>query len=332
MMSTLRRAWSLADNYVFARWAGRPSTAGFWYTPDAPMLRSADDRDAYLRAEHPIYPIDYRPKLRYPLRNASGIVVLPYPKPIGERVNPEAASQLALGAHAAWLIDHDSDARRTFFTHAEFLRSSMDPDDGIWYYDFDWFANKAPWGSALAQSRGASVLFRAARVTGDDSYAEAARRALRSLGRPIGDGGFLTTHETQVGAAVYFEEYPRHPTAVLNGSMAALFGLFELAHFLDDDDARRLWDAGTRGLAAMLPLYDAGWWTLYDLDPGLRRRNYDSPHYHAISTTYLALLALLDGRNRDSFETYHRRWAQQNNFLNRLRALVAKTHFKLTVR
>jgi hypothetical protein len=82
----------------------------------------------------------------------------------------------------------------------------------------------------------------------------------------------------------------------------------------------------------MLPLYDAGWWTLYDLDPGLGRRNYDSPHYHSISTTYIGLMALLDARHRGIFAAYHRRWRRQATAWNRVRATVAKLHFKITVR
>jgi hypothetical protein len=331
MIKVLRRAWALADNYALARLTGRPSTAAFWYTPDAPAIRDAADLDSYLAAREPVYPIDYRPKLRYGLRNASGVVVLPYPDPIGERVNPEATAQFALGAHAAWAIDGDAAARATFLRHANFLRSTMTAD-GLWIYDFDWFANRAPWASALAQSRGASVMLRAARMTGDTSFGEAARRSLRPLARDIADGGFRAVKSTRWGEAVYFEEYPKHPTAVLNGSIAALFGLFEVAHFLEDEQAADLWIAGTNGLAAMLPLYDAGWWTLYDLDPAYGRRNYDSPHYHDLSTTYVGLLALLDPVHRDVFSSYHRRWVAQASAVNRLRAVVAKTHFKLTVR
>lgn len=331
MTRTLRRAWSLLDNYVLARLTGRPSTAAFWYTPDRPTLRTQADVDRYLAAQHPVYPVDYRPKLRYALRNGRGIVVLPYAQPIGEQINPEAVAQLALGAHAAWVLDASTDARDEFLTHADYLRGALDPS-GLWSYTFDWFANKAPWSSALAQSRGASVLLRAARLTGDDGYAQAARRALAPLGQPIEDAGLLATWQTASGPAAYFEEYPKHPTAVLNGSMAALFGLYEAYRFLGDQEAGALWHAGTAGIAAMLPLYDAGWWTLYDLDPAVGRPNYDSPHYHALSTTYVGLLALLDPAHRELFAEYHGRWERQTSTVNRLRALMAKTHFKLTVR
>ena len=103
--------YSLLDNYVIARWQKRPSTALFWYLPEPPNVRSRNDLLHYQnQTPSPYYLMNYVEKLNFSLTNEDGIIVLPYPTPIGHQINPEAAFQYALGLHDHFLKTNNSDS------------------------------------------------------------------------------------------------------------------------------------------------------------------------------------------------------------------------------
>lgn len=66
----------------------------------------------------------------------------------------------------------------------------------------------------------------------------------------------------------WYEEYPTNPpTFILNGFMYSLLGLYDLKSVSVKlkAEVRRLYQSGLRSLEAMLPLYDTGAGTFYDL-------------------------------------------------------------------
>lgn len=66
----------------------------------------------------------------------------------------------------------------------------------------------------------------------------------------------------------WFEEYPTTPGSfVLNGFLYSLLGLYDLASINRNgtNKSRQLYDEGMATLKEMLPLYDTGSGSIYDL-------------------------------------------------------------------
>ncbi|HSW71457.1 MAG TPA: D-glucuronyl C5-epimerase family protein [Gammaproteobacteria bacterium] len=329
-MDYFRKLYQLADNYLFARLQNRPSTALFWYLPEPPYLQTKADLSAYQRQMRvsPFYLIDYRQKLSYSLKNKSGIIVLPYAEPIGQQINPEAAFQYALGLHDHYLHTQEAAALRQFFQYADFF-AKRQTKTGLWTYDFDWFGSKAPWASALAQARGASVMLRAGILSKNEQYYELATKALMLFLQPTSAGGF--SHIFTPEACPYYEEYPQTPSGVLNGFMAALMSIWELQYWLKESWLKDLWQQGLNSLEKMLPYYSTGWWSLYDLDYYKGLPNVNSPRYHLLEIHYLKVLSLLSDSSKLSREhekrlsQYQRLWLRWRAFrLKLVRKIVYK--------
>ena len=110
---------------------------------------------------------------------------------------------------------------------------------------------------------------------------------------------------------ITYEEYPAQPAPhVLNGMIFALFGLWDLVRALPDDArAAAIFERGVATVEALLPLYDTGWWSLYDLYhlEVATPRNPCSTHYHDIHVKQLRVMHAITGRK--SFEEFARRWA-----------------------
>lgn len=325
MNSTAERLRALWENYIRRRVRGRPSPVTFWSTPEPPRVVDCDALARY-RADlpSPRYLMDYRAKLGYQERSAAGILVLHYPDPVGTQVNPEAAFQHALGVHDQWRDTGDAAPRDEFLATARWFLGDQG-EDGLWRYRFRWHRSENPWTSALAQMRGASVMLRAFLLTEDDRFRVAALRAAAPLYRDLASGGMRAIHPA--AQVPYFEEYPSEPTAVLNGFMAALFGLFELATWLDDAAAREHLQEGYDALDRILPHYLHHGWTLYDLDPASPFPNPNSPRYHRLVTDYLRVLATISGR--PVLATWCHRWAAMDTPGNRARAIVGKALRKI---
>ncbi len=281
----MRKLTRLLRNYVTRREDGASSSAAFWYLPEPPRVHDGESLRAYeaSAAPSPLYLMDYSAKLRYTVTDSEGLIALNYGRPIGLQRNPEAAFQYALACHDAG--DHAA-----FFRYATAFRNAPDAR-GRWSYSFDWYRSRAPWYSALAQSRGASVMLRAWLLSGDTSYRQAAHAAVALFDTPIEQGGFQAVHPK--AGVPYVEEYPSQPTGVLNGFLASLFGLWEMGRWLGDSVSCDRFNRYLASAERMLPHYTTRWWTLYDLDPDWRFDNVHSPRYHRLATDYLRVLAAL---------------------------------------
>lgn len=328
-MNPLIKTWRLFDNYVVARWQNRPSTALFWYLPEPPNIKSPNDLLNYKktkeRGKTPFYFIDYRKKLFYPLENEHGIIVLPYNETIGKQINPEAAFQYALGLHDQFCLTDDASYSKKFWRYASYFLSSQS-QDGLWGYHFDWYGSKAPWYSALAQSRGASVMLRAWLLSHEQHYLDAAKLALAKFSVPTSAGGFLHTFKPTQSA--YFEEYPLTPTGVINGFMASLLSVWELRYWTEEKWLDDLWHLGISSLQSMLPHYSNGWWSLYDLDANTPLPNVNSPRYHLLEMNYLQILSILSDNSALKNE-HEKRVMQYRHTASRLRALCLKSIRKI---
>jgi len=155
------------------------------------------------------------------------------------------------------------------------------------------------WYSAMAQGQAMSLLVRAHARSGRQEYLDAAVRALALFDVTSADGGIVAKFMDQY---VWYEEYPTIPPCfVLNGFMYALIGLYDVSVTTSPGEARstatRLFSSGVASLRRMLPLFDTGSGTVYDLRhltlgaaaPPNRAR-WD---YHATHVNQLLLLSSL---------------------------------------
>ncbi|NWV26554.1 GLCE epimerase, partial [Origma solitaria] len=146
------------------------------------------------------------------------------------------------------------------------------------------------WYSAMAQGQAMSTLVRAYLLTKDPAFLGAALRATAPFKLPAERRGvkavFMDRHD-------WYEEYPTSPSSfVLNGFMYALIGLYDLKETAGDKlgkEARLLYERGLASLKAMLPLFDTGSGSVYDLRhfmlgtaPNLARWDYHTTHINQL--------------------------------------------------
>ena len=145
----------------------------------------------------------------------------------------------------------------------------------------------------MAQGEGASLLTRLYLETGDERYADAARRAVAAMRCPAAEGGV----QARLDGAPWPEEYPTDPPSyVLNGGIFALWGLYDVGAALGDDEAlAREFEQGADTLAGNLHRWDTGYWSRYDLFPH-PVMNVASSFYHALHTSQLEAMNVIAPR------------------------------------
>ena len=172
----------------------------------------------------------------------------------------------------------------------------------------------------MGQGQAISLLTRAYFVSGKKAYIKAISLALKPFTIPSANGGCRATF---LDKYVWYEEYPTTPSSfVLNGFMFSMIGLYEYKLLLEDkfkldknvqlplqvlqdfqaldvnlkEDYKlvsRLYDEGLTSLTAMLPLYDGGSRTFYDLNhfmlkvqPNVARWDYHTVHLRQLAFFY----------------------------------------------
>ncbi len=206
---------------------------------------------------------------------------------------------------------------------AEWLAANQQ-GDGAWLSLFPKkeYGLEPPFRSAMIQGLAISVLCRASAILGDNKYLESAVRGLGPFAREVRDGGVTTYHD--VGP--FYEEYPCQPSChVLNGCIYAMWGLCDLAR-ADNADATKLWDSGVNTLAAWLPRYDIGYWSLYHLPE--TPRNPTTGAYHRLHINQLAMMHTLT--SLPVFKEYEDRWrGYLSSRINLFRTLPAKMRWRM---
>jgi hypothetical protein len=178
----------------------------------------------------------------------------------------------------------------------------------------------------MAQGRVFSVLMRAWQLTSDEKYLASARRGLAVFSLPVGQGGVVDAFD---GWTTY-EEFPAQPAPhVLNGMIFALFGLWDMVRAqADDARAEEIFQRGVATVEGLLPHYDTGWWSLYDLYhlEAPAPRNPTTAHYHDIHIKQLRIMHAITGR--ELFARFANRWAAyERGWTRRLRAYAGKGVF-----
>jgi heparosan-N-sulfate-glucuronate 5-epimerase len=203
------------------------------------------------------------------------------------------------------------------------------PQDGGWRHSVPMqhsYYLHPPWLSAMAQGEGASLLTRLHLETGEERYADAARRALKPMGVPVSEGGTVAS----LDGSPFVEEYPTEiPSCVLNGAIFALWGFHDVGRGLGIGDAATSFETLATALAPNLSRFDTGFWSRYDLYPH-PIANVATPAYHALHIKQLQVLNQL--APRPEFESTARKFeGYRVSRRRRVRALAQKVAFRILV-
>lgn len=133
--------------------------------------------------------------------------------------------------------------------------------------------------SAMSQGQGISLLCRAYSTNQGSEYISAAIKAAHLMLAPEAAGG--TAYLAPEG--IVLEETPLHQRrTILNGWIFALYGLHDLGLVVEDQGFRVALLSTVTALAALLPTFDAGFWSYYDSSGRVA-----SPFYHRLHISQL---------------------------------------------
>ncbi len=303
-----------------------PSTSQltFWHgTPEVnPRFNTEQPGPYYMKFQ---YKADYHGDF-----DENGIPMLNYHGDIGLQYNPIAIAQYGLGNYNLYMENNEDTRYWKFLTVADWLVKSLEPNTKgipVWhhYFDFEYRDTlKAPWYSGLAQGLGISVLLRAHDETGNEKYVQAANDAFKSIRTHVEDGGVQFKDDDDIWLEEYIVDPPTH---ILNGFIWGLWGVYDMAVYQSNNEARDLFNRFSKTIIKNLHCYDNGFWSLYE-QSGTLLPMIASNFYHNLHIVQLEIMYTLTGE--DKYKEYHERWKVfGSRTLNRRRALVNKTVFKL---
>jgi len=214
------------------------------------------------------YYIDLK-KFVYKLKifDSKGIPLVRYPFNIGIQYNPVTCCQYALGNLQLYLSNYRKKFLDRFFKICEWLiDTSQDTGCGgvAWYYKYDnpWYPVKTPYLSCMSQGQAISVFVRAYMLTRELDYVDLAKKAFKVLQTPMEKKGVL--YKDSVG--IWLEETPTMPPShILNGWIYAIFGVYDLFLATKSSEYKKFFDQCIITLKRAIPLYDNGYWSVYDL-------------------------------------------------------------------
>jgi putative cell wall-binding protein len=219
----------------------------------------------------PAYFRNWMPTAGQP-KDAAGVVMTNYGGSVGRQYNPTSIGQAALAYYNRWLVDTNAGLKAAdkaaFLTQTRWLVSHQEPD-GRWLFWFKWGGQPIPWWSGMAEGVGMSALLRAYSITDDPTFLAAVFRARTTFERDTGNQG--VAGYVFLGSKKYlvYEEYLHgYAQNVLNGWIFGLAGLYDAATYLADPMASNDLNKPDRGFAALkalLPYYDMGNWSLYNV-------------------------------------------------------------------
>jgi hypothetical protein len=162
-----------------------------------------------------------------------------------------------------------------------------------WRYDFPFAGGPVPWSSGFVQAIAAQSLARASRLLEQPALLRPAEGALRGLRQ-----GLLL----HVGGGLWIREYGFTQQVILNSQLQSLISLRSYAGLVATPDATRLVQSLYRATVRLLPRFDLGCHSLYQLGGPVADRHYQDYH--------VALLKRLAGQYPEEpiFRRLYLRW------------------------
>jgi len=240
---------------------------------------------------------------------------------------PISIGQMGLSIFHTYLKTKSDADKNRFLKFADWFFNNAEVTEKLgagWMTDVSLpqYKNPGPWQSAFSQSRGISILLRGYQLSGNKEFSKLAEKALTPFTIPVNEGG--VTSFTKWGP--FYEEYTStEPTLVLNGKIFALCGLHEFTRaFPENVLAKKLFDEGLETLLKILPEYNMGFWSRYnlcvtnwhpDIDPA-------TIAYQRLHVNQLKMLYQLTGN--ELFNQYAHIFAKQDNYFNALKMYLIK--------
>jgi hypothetical protein len=146
-----------------------------------------------------------------------------------------------------------------------------------WEYMFQFDGGLPPWTSGLSQGTALQVLSRDWLRFKEPAVLTAAQEALGIFKTPPPSGVRVAS---SLGA--HYLEYTYAPTdRILNGEIQALVGLYDYTSITKDPTGLQLFEAGDAEERARTPLYNTGYWSMYD------QFGESDLNYHELLTEFL---------------------------------------------
>lgn len=228
-------------------------------------------------------------------RDAQGVIVSSIAAPV---YHPIRIAQYGLHLHERWSASGDGDLRAQFLAQARWLRDHQVERMGIggaYPFSFAWekYGADPGWISGMAQGEAISLLLRADEVAPGEGFGAAALRAAQPFNHTIGEGGVTWRRNGDV----FFEEVAVEPSVhILNGSLFATFGLYDLMRCGGPSWVRTLFEEAVATLQRRLVLYDSGFWSYYSmLATPMGLRHPATLKYHAFHIAQLRVLCAMTG-------------------------------------
>lgn len=273
-------------------WVGYGNVITYLISLQTPAVNDMRVDEAFRYQYDGYYPTLYRKGKRrinqiYKRVNAFDAEGLPVMMNSDSKYWPVTIAQYGLLNYNFFLTYKTEDYKKAVINACNWFVDNID-DKGRWFYRNSVFLDivdemlKAPFISAMAQGEGISLLIRGYALTHDSRYLRCAEEALNPFFHATSEGGVCE----KIGELSIFEEYPTTiPSHVLNGFLFSLFGLYDLSciHSEKAANARALFNEGYKTLIKILPLFDAGFCSRYDLGhltAGPRKNA--RPYYHFI--------------------------------------------------
>lgn len=184
------------------------------------------------------------------------------------------------------------------------------------------YKNPGPWQSAFSQSRAISILLRGYQLTNNKRYLDLSESGLICFNIHVSEGG--VTSFTKHGP--FYEEYtPSVPTLVLNGMIFALCGIYDFVR-VDPKNllAAKLFNDGIQTLENILPEYDLGYWSKYNLCNAEWYPEVDPATigYQRLHINQLEMLYKLTGKS--IFKKYAEIFSEHDNLFNAIKMYRVK--------
>jgi hypothetical protein len=240
---------------------------------------------------------------------------------------PISIGQLGLAVYHTYLASRDQSDKLRFMKFVDWFYKNGEIDDRLgvrWFthVPLPQYKNPGPWQSAFAQSRAISILLRGYQLTDDEKYKTMAEKALIPFYFSVPEGGVSSF--TKFGP--FYEEYTAaFPTLVLNGMIFSLFGIYDFIRvFPENKLAKKIFEQGIDTLKNILPEYDLGYWSRYNLCQASWYPKIDpaTKTYQYLHVIQLEVLYRLTGK--ELFKEYVDLFKNQINRNNLIRMYLTK--------
>ncbi len=215
--------------------------------------------------------------VNYQLFDSNYIPLILYPS--GYHRNTVTTSQTVFAFYEQYQITHDSIDKVGFVNNANWLKNNN--HSGYYLYDFDFshtglITLNEPWVSAMAQGEALGALTQAFYFLHDSVYLIEADSVFNTL---CGNSAEFWSVYTDEKNYYWMEEYPNKDLChVLNGKMAAIWGIFQYYTITRNKLAKCLLEAGLRTVRDHYNL-----WNVVNQDNSYYcKHNQIKPDYHAV--------------------------------------------------